>query len=140
MDYVQAGAVFLTMIFSIVINSFVIFLVGLVQILQKIAFFPTLQIIIAHLVYSCTILPVRFVTSVFREWGLISDLVIFNCFLLRLVLTIDSHFCLLFILPPVAWMESGHMQLGIGMEHQYDIMESNFKLYALMFQSLKCVL
>ena len=105
-DYVQASVVLVTMVLGISTNAYVVFLVGRYKMLQKMAFFLTLQIIVAHLIFSCTVLPFMFVTSLLGEWrlgdfmcqflGSIHDLVITSRYLLTLVWTMDrviSVFC-----------------------------------------------
>ena len=98
-DYVRACVVLLTMVVAIVMNASVIYIIAKNVVLHKMAFFLALQLIVAHLVFSCTVLPFMFVTSVLREWrlgvvmcqilGTIHDLVITGRYLLTFVLTID---------------------------------------------------
>ena len=98
-EYVQASIVFITMILALLMNGFVVILIARNKVLHKMAFFLALQLIVAHLVYSVTVLPFVFVTAVLREWrlglvmcqllGSIHDTVITSRYLLTLVLTID---------------------------------------------------
>ena len=105
-DYVQAAVVLITMILAVSMNGFVVFLVARHKVLHKMAFFLALQLIVAHLIFSVTVLPFMFVTAVLREWrlglimcqllGSIHDMVITSRYLLTFVLTIDrviSVFC-----------------------------------------------
>ena len=105
-DYVQASIVLITMILGISMNGFVVFLINRYEVLHRKAFFLALQLVIAHLIFSCTVLPVMFVTSVLREWrigivmcqllGTIHDLVITSRYLLTFVLTVDRVIAVFF--------------------------------------------
>lgn len=98
-DYIQAIIVVITMVLGILMNACVLYLIGRYRVLQKMTFFLALQLIVAHLVFSSTVLPFMFVTSVLREWhfgdflcqllGSIHDLVITSRYLLTFVLTMD---------------------------------------------------
>ena len=98
-DYIQAIIVIITMVLGISMNACVLFLVGRYKVLQKMTFFLALQLIVAHLIFSSTVLPFMFLTSVLREWhfgdflcqllGSIHDLVITSRYLLTFVLTMD---------------------------------------------------
>ena len=98
-DYVQATTVLITMILAITMNGFVIFLVARYKVLHQMAFYLALQIIVAHLIFSVTVLPFIFVTAILREWrlglvmcqllGSIHDIIITSRYLLTFVLTMD---------------------------------------------------
>lgn len=98
-DHIRACIVFLTMICGVTMNAFVIYIIAKHRVLHKMAFFLALQVIVAHLIFSSTVLPFMFVTSVLREWrlgvvmcqvlGTIHDVVITSRYLLTFVLTID---------------------------------------------------
>ena len=98
-DYVQATTVLITMILAIIMNGFVIFLVARHKVLHQMAFYLALQIIVAHLIFSVTVLPFIFVTAILREWrlglvmcqllGSIHDTIITSRYLLTFVLTMD---------------------------------------------------
>ena len=98
-EYVQASIVLITMILGVSMNGFVVYLIARHKVLHKMAFFLALQLIIAHLVFSGTVLPFMFVTAVLKEWrlgsfmcqvlGSIHDTVITSRYLLTFVLTID---------------------------------------------------
>ena len=98
-DYVQATTVLITMILAITMNGFVIFLVARHKVLHQMAFYLALQIIVAHLIFSVTVLPFIFVTAILREWrlglvmcqllGSVHDAIITSRYLLTFVLTMD---------------------------------------------------
>ena len=110
-DYVQAAIALIVTILGISMNGFVVFLVSRYRALHKMAFFLALQLIVTHLVFSCTLPPVIFATALLREWrlgtvmcqilGSIHDLVFTIRYLLTFVLTADrvvSVFCPFFYL------------------------------------------
>lgn len=113
-DYVQATIVLITMLIGISMNGFVVFLICRHKILHKMAFFLALQLIVAHLIFSCTVLPFMFVTAVLREWrlgvfmcqllGSIHDVAITSRYLLTFVLTIDRLVSVFF---PFFYLQQG---------------------------------
>ena len=50
--------------------QWVIFLVARHKVLHQMTFYLALQIIVAHLIFSVTVLPFIFVTAILREWHL----------------------------------------------------------------------
>ena len=109
--YVQATVALIFSFIGISMNGFVVFLVIRYRALHKMAFFLALQLIVTHLVFSCTVPPVIFATALLREWrlgtvmcqilGSIHDLAITIRYLLTFVLTADrfvSVFCPFFYL------------------------------------------
>ena len=113
-NYTQAAIVLITMIVGITMNGFVVFLIGRHKILQKRSFYLALQLIVAHLLFSCTVLPVMFVSALLGEWrlgvfmcqllGTIHDVVITSRYLLTFVLTVDRFLSVFF---PFFYLQRG---------------------------------
>lgn len=112
--YLQATVALVTMILGVSMNTYVVILVSRHKALHKMSFYLALQIIVAHLVFSCTVLPVTFVTALLGEWrlgtfmcqllGLIHDLIITIRYLLTFVLTLDRVIC---VFCPFFYMRHG---------------------------------
>lgn len=104
-NYFQAVIVFAILVSSISLNGFVIFMVWRYKKLHKRAFFLGLNLIVAHFIFSVTVLPFMFVTAISTEWlfgdamcqilGAIHDTLITFRYLFTLVLTID-RMCTIF--------------------------------------------
>ena len=98
-DQLQAAIVMVLLILSLVLNSFVVFLVARYRVLQHRGFFLALQLVVSNLVANSVVRVVTFTNALTRGWlygdvmcellGMLHDGLIAARFYLMLVLALD---------------------------------------------------